>query len=139
MALAALCLALTAAGCTHRDDEPTTPSINTDTPTYRSSTNSDEMNSAPKYTQSGVNGGEPATLPSVPTPDGFHQNNPLAVSVYSALHNDQHIDSRYISVFSKGSTVRLLGTVTKADFPAMRKDVKAVPGVGVVLNELQQK
>jgi hypothetical protein len=130
------CAALGLAACTHRDAPPLTPSENTATPTYRSTTNSYELDSSPKYTQSGVNGGEPATLPSIPSPERFSQNSPLAFAVYGALHTDPKIDARYISVFSKGSTIELLGTAHSSDMATVIKDVKGVSGVKVIENKL---
>ena len=122
-------LSLVAAGCGHRDAPPATPSINTSTPTYRSTTNSYEANNSPRYTQSGVNGGEPATLPAIASPDRFSENTPLATAVYNSIRVDPKLESRYVSVYSKGSEIKLAGTISKTDLPALLDLVKKQPGV----------
>jgi osmotically-inducible protein OsmY len=97
------------------------------------------MNTSPKYTQAGVNGGEPTTLPAIASPDRFSQNTPLASAVNSVLHVNQTVDTRYISVFSKAGTIKLLGTVRKSDLPTVLSIVKKVPGVKSIDNQLQIK
>ncbi len=134
-----LILILTAGGCTHRDVPPPTPVENDATPTYRSTTNSYELNTAPRFTQSGIDGGEPATLPSIGSPARFSQNTPLAFAVFNVLHFDNSIDTRYVSVFSKGGTIELLGTVRKSDLPTLLKKVRSQPGVKSVDNKLEIK
>jgi hypothetical protein len=138
-AMALLVVMAGAFGCSQREAPTLTPSENSATPTYRSTTNSWEVNSAPKYTQSGINGGEPATLPAIPSPDRFSENTPLAMSVYSVLHADVKVDSRYISVYTKGRTVRLQGTAPKSESARILSDIHSVSGIKAVHNELQMQ
>jgi hypothetical protein len=133
---ALLTVVVALSGCMHKDAPPQTPSENTATPTYRSTVNSYEMNTAPKYTQSG-NGGEPATLPAIPSPARFSQNTPLANAVYSSIPS---VESKYIVVASKGSTVKLTGTVTKAELPSVLADAIKPTGVKQVdVSQLEVK
>jgi len=132
-----LTVTVAVAGCTHRDAPPMTPVENTATPTYRSTTNSYELDTAPRYTQSGIDGGEPVTLPSIGSPERFSQNTPLTSAVSLTIHNDSTIDSRYLVVASKGSTIMLSGTVSKSDLPKVLRLVRTIDGVKHIVNGLQ--
>jgi hypothetical protein len=124
-----LATTLALCGCSHHDAPTLTPHENPATPTYRSTVNSYELNTAPRYTQSGVNGGEPATLPAIPSPDRYSQNTPLATAVYNTVRVDSSIDSRYLTIYSKGGTVKLTGTVKKKDLSKILKLVHTQPGL----------
>jgi hypothetical protein len=127
-------------GCTHRDAPPPTPAENSATPTYRSTTESYELDTAPRYTQSGIDGGEPATLPSIASPNRFSQNTPLAFAVYDTIRTDPVIDGRYITVFSKKGVVELTGTIKKSQLSRLLSIVHKQPGVeSINLNQLQLK
>ncbi len=127
------------AGCSRRDAPPDTPTVaqSEQTPTYRSTTNSYEANNAPRYTQPGQNSGRAAPLPVLPTQNRFDQNTPLAMTVYNALQQSAPLASRYITVDTKGSVVRLAGTASASDKSAAAKAAQSVPGVTKVLNTIQ--
>jgi|GEM_PF-4199944 len=126
---AGLCAIVAVSGCTHHDAPPKTPTENPATPTYRSTVNSYEQNTAPRYTQSGINGGEPASLPSVASPDRYSQNTPLATAVYNTIRVKAPEDSRYLAIYSKGTSVKLTGTIKKSDLPAVLALIKSQPGL----------
>ena len=135
-------LVLAGTGCSRHDDPPDTPvqtGPSAQTPTNRSSTNSDEANNAPKYTQPGQNSGPPSPLPNLPPANRFDQNTPLASSVYTALQNQVPKASRYITVDTKGSEVRLSGTASAADKAKAETIAHSVKGVTKVTDTIEVK
>ncbi len=118
------------AGCSRRDPTTTTPVYHIGTPTNRSSTNSDEANHEPFYTQPGVNGGRPVTLKPIPSQRGFEPSDPLAEQVYAAIGADGTVPTRYLTTGAKNGVVRLTGTVaTAAQAAQAEKIARGVPGV----------
>lgn len=119
-----------AAGCSRRDPPTTTPVYHVGTPTNRSSTNSDEANTEPFYTQPGVNGGRPVTLKPIPSQRGFEPSDPLAEQVYAAIGADGTVPTRYLTTGAKDGVVQLTGTVeTAAQAAQAEKVARGVPGV----------
>jgi hypothetical protein len=125
------------AGCSAHDEYPKTPSYIATTPTYRTTTNSTDPVHEPFYLTPGINGGQSSTAPSLPAPDRYSANNPLAVSVYVALIHNQAIDSQYIAVEGKPNSVWLKGTVASADQKAKIDAIaRNTPGVKSVKDDL---
>jgi hypothetical protein len=117
-------------GCSARDKPTDTPVYHVGTPTNRSSTNSDEANHEPFYTQPGVNAGKPVTLKPIPSQRGFEPSDPLAEQVYAALSADDPISARYLTTGAKDGVVLLTGTVqTPAQAAQAEKVARSVPGV----------
>jgi len=135
--VAALTVAGLLAGCSAHQDYPKTPSIIDTTPTYRATTNSTDPVHEPFYLTPGVNGGQKSTAPSVPAPDRYNANDPLAVSVYVALARDKTVDAQYVAVEGKADAVLLKGTVASADQKARMETIaRQTPGVKSVKDEL---
>lgn len=129
--------AVIASGCSARDPVDKTPVYHVGTPTNRSSVQSWEPNSAPFFTQPGVDPGAPAPpLPAQPSERGYEPYDPLATAVYSSML-DNGIQARYISVTAKNGTVVLEGS---ADDDEQREQsvqvAMRVDGVHQVIDDL---
>ena len=133
----ALAAGLGLGGCSQRDTPPATPSVNVTTPTYRSATNSWELNNSPEYTQPGVNHGKIESLPAIARHERFDQNAPLAISAYSAMQSKLASDSRYLMAQAQGGVLMIGGTVsTQADKVTAAKTAAAVPGVTKLIDTI---
>ena len=118
-------------GCSAHQAPPATPTMSASTPTYRSSSYSYEQPNSPYYTQPGVNGGKPVTLPAIPATNRFDQNTPLAAEVYGALQQKLgSTEVRYVTVQSKGSAVLIGGATQNAGIATKALSiVRQCPGV----------
>jgi hypothetical protein len=138
--MTALIVFVALAGCSRRDEPPATPAVNPQTPTNRSFSNSYDRPLGPLYSQPGVNGGKPVSLPPIASQAQFSQNTPLAARVVAALQAQKGIDTRYIAVSSKDQIVKLDGSVSsEAQKSAALKTAAAQPGVKSIENDLSVK
>lgn len=125
------------AGCSPRQEAPATPVMVATTPTYRTSVDAGDAVTEPYYLTPGVNGGDKAKAPSVPMPDRYSANSPLAVEVYFALTSDPTLDMQYVAVEGKPHSILLKGTVNSAaQRAAIERAALTARGVKTVKNEL---
>ena len=102
------------AGCSPHEDSPKTPYFIATTPTYRATVNSTDPVIDPIHMTPGVNGGQVVKTPSVPAPDSYNANSPLALAVYVQLIHSSKLDAHYVTVEGKESAVLVQGTVSSA-------------------------
>jgi hypothetical protein len=126
------------AGCSAHQNPPSTPYDSAKTPTFRSSSYSDEPNNTPNFTQPGQNHGHIVHLPDIPHHDRWDQNAPLAIEVYGAISNLGRDKINYVMVQAKGSTVMVGGTVGSDDLKnKILAIAKSSAGVKNVVSELK--